>query len=218
MHFHLNYTILCIVDEPLKDTYGPGLLLAGKTPSFRNSFLARKDSFSGMRPGTGGSMKGNAEFNSHSSSNTPVFHSPQSIKHKTLTSLPNNAILPNNAANNAANNGPNVTINVPKVTSSGIPFSDTITSNVISDEDVGELKEELKTLMDKKMLVLYTALDNRWQGLDSTNTSILHKLNRFQEVIVGINEDNQRILGMLFNYYIPCGCAVFSVLLCFNIL
>uniref|UniRef100_A0A7S3M7Y4 Uncharacterized protein n=1 Tax=Spumella elongata TaxID=89044 RepID=A0A7S3M7Y4_9STRA len=157
----------------MKDSFGPGLLLASKTPSFRKSFLARKESNSGMRPVSGGSTKGVQDWGSNSSSNTPMLGSPQVVKHKSIS-------------------------NMNKPPSSGIPFSDTLSSNIvnITDEDVTELKDEMKTLMDKKLLALYTALDNRWQGLDSTNTGILQKLNRFQEAIVGINEDNQRILGL----------------------
>eukprot|EP01032_Pedospumella_encystans_P013397 gene13397-15425_t len=160
-------------DDPIKDSFGPGLLLASKTPSFRKSFLARKDSNSGMRPVSGGSTKGIQDWGSNSSSNTPMLGSPQVVKHKSIS-------------------------NMNKPPSSGIPFSDTLSSNIvnITDEDVTDLKDEMKTLMDKKLLALYTALDNRWQGLDSTNTGILQKLNRFQEAIVGINEDNQRILGL----------------------
>jgi len=182
--------MLSLIDEPMKDTFGPGLLLASKTPSFRNSFLARKDSNSAMRPGTGGSTKGMQDFGSHSSSNTPMFNSPQVTKHKSLRDMTKPA--------------------------SGIPFSDTLTSNIvaITEEDVAELKDEMKTLMDKKLLALYTALDNRWQGLDSTNTGILQKLSRFQDAIVGINEDNQRILGELFvlfiNYKLGFYCGIWT--------
>ena len=166
----------------MKDSFGPGLLLASKMPSFRKSFLARKDSNSGMRPVSGGSTKGIQDWGSNSSSNTPMLGSPQVVKHKSIS-------------------------NMNKPHSSGIPFSHTLSSNIvnITDEDVTDLKDEMKTLMDKKLLALYTALDNRWQGLDSTNTGILQKLNRFQKAIVGINEDNQRILG---NLDVLCFCFV----------
>jgi chromosome segregation ATPase len=59
--------------------------------------------------------------------------------------------------------------------------------------DLESLRTELTALMDRKLMKLYQGLDDRWKGLDEANLSILQKLTRFQEVLVALNADSQRL-------------------------
>jgi hypothetical protein len=59
--------------------------------------------------------------------------------------------------------------------------------------DLESLRNELTALMDRKLMKLYQGLDDRWKGLDEANLSILQKLTRFQEVLVALNADSQRL-------------------------
>lgn len=68
-----------------------------------------------------------------------------------------------------------------------------IASSESEHADMENLRGELILLMDKKLMKLYEALDDRWKGLDATNINILNKMNRFQEVLVDLNNDSQRL-------------------------
>lgn len=59
--------------------------------------------------------------------------------------------------------------------------------------EIQRAKQELKALMDRKLLKLYQGLDDRWKGLDQTNLNILQKLGKFQDVLVTLNADSQRL-------------------------
>ena len=59
--------------------------------------------------------------------------------------------------------------------------------------EIERVKQELKALMDRKLLKLYQGLDDRWKGLDQTNLNILQKLGKFQDVLVTLNADSQRL-------------------------
>jgi hypothetical protein len=56
-----------------------------------------------------------------------------------------------------------------------------------------ELRHEMKNLMDRKLLKLYKALDDRWKGLDAANLSVLQKIGKFQDALVNINADTQKL-------------------------
>jgi hypothetical protein len=51
----------------------------------------------------------------------------------------------------------------------------------------------MKNLMDRKLLKLYKALDDRWKGLDAANLSVLQKITKFQDALVSISADTQKL-------------------------
>lgn len=64
----------------------------------------------------------------------------------------------------------------------------------MNSAEIAALKAQMTAVMDKKLMKLYQGLDERWRGLDQTNTGILHKLKKFQDIIVNMNDDSQRLL------------------------
>jgi hypothetical protein len=66
-------------------------------------------------------------------------------------------------------------------------------SEVPLPANMEELRHEMKNLMDRKLLKLYKALDDRWKGLDAANLSVLQKIGKFQDALVNINADTQKL-------------------------